>query len=122
MALSAAKFRALADKVLSLAPKKTVSYVHVAPGAYDPTSGAGVDVATPHTLQVFEGVLNETEMGWFPAPDKVTKLISSYGTWAAAGITPGRNDYVIIDGAHWEVKRVRTLPTEAATILYVESP
>ena len=96
-----------------------VTYVQIAPGVYNPATGLTADVPTSHPITVPLLRLLESEMSWFPAPDKVQRAVVPFLTLS---ITTTRNDYFLISGVRWEIKRVRRVPTGAVTIFYIESP
>lgn len=96
-----------------------LTYVHVAPGNYNPATGLTADVTTSYPLKLPLLRLLENELGWFPVPDKTRRVIVP---WLMLPIEVGNNDYVLIDGGQWEVKKIRGVPGDAIRILYLQSP
>ena len=98
---------------------KLVTYVKVMPGVYDPETGLTADTETSYPITVPLFRLLETEVSWFPAPDKTRRVIVPY---PILPIALGRNDYFLIDGVRWETKKIRAPTGDAVTIFYLQSP
>ena len=99
--------------------RTAVTYVQVTPGTYDPAIGDIATTEISHDVRALFTRLTETEMDWFPGDLKTQKAIVAY---LDLPITPGRNDYFLVNGERWEIKNSKRVPTDAIWLFYVREP
>lgn len=98
----------------------TLTYVYVTVGSYD----VATDTQTTTTLS-YPGVtavsvaLTEAEVDYFPGNRNTQKLLIAA---LDIGAQPKSEDYVLIDGVKWEVKRVKNVPGKSLYIIFVQEP
>ncbi len=99
---------------------KSVAYVRVTPGGYNPETNALTTVETTTPIEYCVTVnLSEAEVDYFPANRNTQKLLIAAVDLA---FIPAVNDYVLIDTVKWEVKRVKRVPGDSLFIIFVQEP
>jgi uncharacterized cysteine cluster protein YcgN (CxxCxxCC family) len=95
----------------------TVTYTRVTSGAYDPATDSIINVTENVVVENCVGVRpNTREVEWFPADATTLKLLIA-GT--ALPFAPTTEDYVTINGARWEVRRVSSVPGNSLWMVYI---
>lgn len=98
----------------------TLTYVYVTVGAYD----ASTDTLSSTTLSYPDVTavsvsLTEAEVDYFPGNRNTQKLLIAA---LDIGAPPKVEDYVLIEGTKWEVKRVKNVPGKSLYIIFVQEP
>lgn len=98
-----------------------LDYVSATPGTYDPDLDT-VTTLTETVADVFAMAvkLKDQEIDWFPADIITQKLLIP--SLDLPGVTPDVNDYVLISGTRWNVKRVSRLPGDPLWVIFVQEP
>lgn len=96
----------------------TLTYVSVALGAYNAATGVRASVPTNYTPVTLLTGLEDREQAWFPADANVQKAIIPF---SALSVAVSSQDYFLIDGVRWEIKKVLTPPTQAIRKFYIEA-
>lgn len=96
-----------------------ITFVQVTLGAYDPVQGTRAAVTTNYTLTAINPKLTEQELTWFPADINTQKLLIAA---LDLPVIPKADDYVLIDGVRWEVRRVNRVPGDSLYILFIQEP
>jgi hypothetical protein len=122
MTLNAAKIRNVVSQTFAKLGdlRQTVTYVHVAPGVYNPDTGATVDTLTSFTFLAPIVRADEKEMASFPGINNVQVVLVDYKSFPT--ITPTPSDYLTVAGVRWEVLRLRPSVVRAVTRIYCETP
>jgi len=122
LGISAAKISALVQKAFQKTGdlRTTVTFQRLTPGAYDPSTGAVAITEVEYTItNAILTSVSSAEMGWFPADRNTQKLLVA---GANLPVEPTTTDNVVIDGATWEITRVKQVPGDALYILYIMEP
>lgn len=99
---------------------KTVTFTQVTPGVYNPTTGQTADVLSSFDFSAPVVRPDEDERNEFPAVKRLQVILAPYNS--LKGITPGHLDYFTVAGQRWEILRLRGVPSEAITKIYVDTP
>lgn len=123
MPISAAKVAKTVQKGLQKLGNLRIAldYVAVVPGTYDPVTDA-ITTTTTTVADVFAVAvrLKEQELDWFQANLVTQKLLIP--SLDLPAITPDVNDYVLISGVRWNVKRVSRMPGDPLWVIYIQEP
>jgi hypothetical protein len=98
--------------------KETVTFVDVAPGAYNSATDTFGDSETEYTVQAPVVSPTDRELSWFPATDAATKKIIFQASDLA--VIPALNDQVEIGGVRFEVMRVKSVPGASIYLVWVQ--
>lgn len=105
-------------KSLTNAPVEVV-YHRVTPGVYNPATDTTSDTEVTYTIEVIVATASEAEIVNLPA-DRITQKVLIAG--ADLPVAPGLDDYIMISGRRWNVKRVKLLPTNPLFIVFTQEP
>jgi hypothetical protein len=100
--------------------KQTITYVHVTPGLYDPSTGTQADTTQSFTFAAPIVRADEKEVRDFPGVNNVQVILVDYRSMPT--IVPHPSDYITVAGVRWEVLRLRPSVARAVTRIYVETP
>lgn len=97
-----------------------VTYVKRAFGAYDAATDTRAVTTTPYPdVPALLCRFTEDDADWYPTNAKGQKLLIAY---LDLPIEPDDADYVIIDGAEWNLHKRKALPGSSLHILFVRQP
>jgi hypothetical protein len=95
-----------------------LTYVQTVPGNYDLLTDTQVDTLTTHlNVPAVAGRTREEEVSWTPVNVDTRKLVIAY---LDLQIVPTLQDYVIIDGVRFVVKKLRPVPGNSVHVIFVE--
>jgi len=107
----------------------SIDYVSVTPGTYDPASDdlhptlvtvRGVPAATARLTEAESAVLTINAVSQAGPVKMSQKLFIT--ALRLPGITVKEADYVLINGARWEIKKIASPPGNAVHIFYIQEP
>lgn len=99
---------------------KTITYTQVTPGVYNPTTGKTADVLNTFSFVAPVVRPDEDERNEFPAVKKLEVILAPYNS--LQGITPKHLDYLTIAGQRCEIIRIKSVPSEAISKIFVDTP
>jgi hypothetical protein len=97
--------------------KTPITYTRVEPGNYDPATDTTLDVTQAYPIEAPIVGLTEDEMAWIATDKKGAKLLIAA---ADLPVVPLITDYVLIDGARWEVVKIKRVPGNSLWILVIQ--
>lgn len=106
-----AAFREIGDLKIS------VAYTAVVVGTYDAAADSVVEGSTTKTIQVVNVRMTDAEMDYFPAGMITQKLLIRGKDLAA---DPTESDKVVINGATWQVRKIKGVPGKSLWTVYLQ--
>lgn len=99
---------------------KTITFTKVTPGVYNPATGKTADVTASFDFVAPVVRPDEDERNQFPGVKRLQVILAPYNS--LQGVVPGHLDYLTVAGVRWEILRIRGVPSDAVSKIYVDTP